>query len=76
MSSTLLNGVIVGKGCMIAAGTLLTEGTEIPDHSLVVGRPGKVIRELSPERVAKLKSYATSYAKNAARFRKARHGAW
>ena len=55
---------------MIAAGTLLTEGTEIPRYSLVVGSPGKVIRQLSPERVAKLRTYASAYAKNAARFRK------
>ena len=70
MSSTLLNGSQLGECSMTAAGTLLIEGVEIPPYSLVVGSPGKVIRQISPERAKQLQAYALAYAENAARFRK------
>lgn len=44
MNATVLDGAIVGKGCLIAAGAVVTPGTKIPDHSLVAGIPGKVVR--------------------------------
>ena len=46
---------------MVAAGTLLTEGTRIPPRSLVMGRPGKVKRELTDEEVAEIRWYADNY---------------
>jgi carbonic anhydrase/acetyltransferase-like protein (isoleucine patch superfamily) len=46
MGSTILNGAKIGKGCLIGAGSLITENKVIPDGSLVMGSPGKVIREL------------------------------
>lgn len=52
--SVVLNGAKIGKNCIIGAGALITEGKEIPDRSLVVGSPGKVIRTLSDEDVAKM----------------------
>jgi carbonic anhydrase/acetyltransferase-like protein (isoleucine patch superfamily) len=61
MGAILLNGVKVGHDCVIAAGSLLTEGTEIPPRSLVMGRPGKVKRELTDEEIAELRWYADSY---------------
>jgi carbonic anhydrase/acetyltransferase-like protein (isoleucine patch superfamily) len=61
MASVLLNGVKVGHDSVIAAGTLLTEGTEIPPGSLVMGRPGKVKRELTPEEVTEIRRYADAY---------------
>ena len=62
MAAVLLNGVHIGHDSVIAAGTLLTEGTRIPPRSLVMGRPGKVKRELTDEEVAEIRWYADNYA--------------
>ena len=61
MGAVLLNGVHVEHDCVIAAGTLLTEGTRIPARSLVMGRPGKVKRTLTDEEVAEIRWYADAY---------------
>jgi len=61
MGAILLNGVIVGADSIVAAGTLLTEGTEIPPRSLVMGSPGKVRREVSDEEAATIRTYAERY---------------
>lgn len=70
MGATVLNGARIGRNCLIGAGALITEGKDIPDNSLVVGAPGKVIRQLDDEAVAKLRQSADSYARNARRFAK------
>jgi len=61
MAAVLLNGVHIESDCVIAAGTLLTEGTRIPARSLVMGRPGKVKRQLTDEEVAEIRWYADNY---------------
>ena len=61
MGAVLLNGVHVEHDCVIAAGTLLTEGTRIPARSLVMGRPGKVKRQLTEEEVAEIRWYSDNY---------------
>ncbi len=61
MGATLLNGVVVGSDSVVAAGTLLTEGTHIPPRSLVMGRPGKLKRELTADEVAEIRWYADNY---------------
>lgn len=61
MAAVLLNGVHIEHDCIIAAGTLLTEGTRIPARSLVMGRPGKVKRQLSDEEVAEIRWYSDNY---------------
>ena len=61
MGAILLNGATVGDDCIVAAGTLLTEGTKIPPRSLVMGSPGKVRRELSEIEVASIRDYADRY---------------
>ena len=61
MRATLLNGVHVGAGSIVAAGTLLTEGVRIPPRSLVMGSPGKVKRELTDAEVAEIQMYADRY---------------
>ncbi|HEX8031385.1 MAG TPA: gamma carbonic anhydrase family protein [Vicinamibacterales bacterium] len=63
MGALLLNGVHIESDCVIAAGTLLTEGTRIPTRSLVMGRPGKVKRQLTDEEVAEIRWYADNYVK-------------
>ncbi|MDD9722714.1 gamma carbonic anhydrase family protein [Sulfitobacter sp. PR48] len=70
MGATILNGARIGRNCLIGAGALITEGKEIPDGSLVMGAPGKVVRQLDEEAIAKLTTSARHYAENAARFAK------
>ena len=69
MGATILNGARIGKGCLIGAGALVTEGKEIPDGSLVMGTPGKVVRDLDEAARAALLESARRYRENAARFR-------
>ncbi|WP_106744265.1 gamma carbonic anhydrase family protein [Yoonia maritima] len=68
MGATVLNGAVIGKGCLIGAGALITEGKVIPDGSLVMGAPGKIIRELDATARAGLKASALHYQENAAKF--------
>ncbi|MDD9715637.1 gamma carbonic anhydrase family protein [Dinoroseobacter sp. PD6] len=69
MGATILNGARIGKGCLIGAGALVTEGKEIPDFSLVMGAPGKVVRTLDETAQAGLLESATGYQANMRRFR-------
>lgn len=69
MGATILNGARIGSGVLVGAGALITEGKEIPDGTLVMGRPGKVTRDLTPEEIARLGQSAAGYRANAARFR-------
>ncbi len=68
MGATVLNGARIGRDCLIGAGALITEGKEIPDGSLVVGAPGKVIRQLDASAIARLADSAERYVQNARRF--------
>ncbi|MCF3594263.1 gamma carbonic anhydrase family protein [Rhodobacteraceae bacterium LMO-12] len=69
MGATILNGAKIGKGCLIGAGALITEGKEIPDGSLVMGAPGKVVRQLDEPALASLLASARHYQDNMRRFR-------
>lgn len=69
MGAIVLNGAVIGTGSLIGAGALVTEGKHIPPGSMVLGTPGKIVRDISPEmRLALVKS-AESYQANAKRFR-------
>jgi carbonic anhydrase/acetyltransferase-like protein (isoleucine patch superfamily) len=61
MGAMLLNGAHVGAESIVAAGTLVTEGSVIPPRSLVMGRPGTVKRALTDDEVAGIRRYADSY---------------
>ena len=61
MGAMLLNGVHVEHDCVIAAGTVVTEGMRIPARSLVMGLPGKVKRQLTDMEVAEIRWYADAY---------------
>jgi carbonic anhydrase/acetyltransferase-like protein (isoleucine patch superfamily) len=63
MGAILLNGVHIEHDSIIAAGTLVTEGTRIPSRSLVMGRPGKVKRRLTDDEVAEIRWYSDVYVK-------------
>ena len=51
MGATILNGAHIGKNSIIGANSLITEGKKIPERSLVMGSPGKVIREVTDEEI-------------------------
>jgi carbonic anhydrase/acetyltransferase-like protein (isoleucine patch superfamily) len=70
INSVVLNGAKIGKGALIGANTLITEGKEIPDGVLVVGSPGKIVRQLKPEERARLLGIATGYVERAALYRR------
>jgi carbonic anhydrase/acetyltransferase-like protein (isoleucine patch superfamily) len=69
MGSTVLNGAVIGRNVLVGAGALVTEGKEFPDGTLVVGRPAKVRRELTPEEIGGLAGSAERYRANMRRFR-------
>ena len=68
IKSVILNRARIGRNCLIGANTLITEGKEIPDRSLVVGSPGKVVRQLSDEEVAFLLWSAEGYVEKLRRY--------
>ncbi|TRD21815.1 gamma carbonic anhydrase family protein [Palleronia caenipelagi] len=68
MGATVLNGAKIGKNCLIGAGALITEGKEIPDGSLVMGAPGKIVRQMDEAAIEGLRRSARHYQENAARF--------
>lgn len=61
MGAIILNGAKVGDNCIIAAGTLVTENKIIPANSLVIGSPGKVIRQVSEDEIKAVKDNALEY---------------
>lgn len=65
MGSIVLDGAIVEDECFIAAGTLVAPGTRVPTRSMVMGRPGKVVRTLRDEEIAEIRSAAEHYVQNA-----------
>ncbi len=69
IQAVLLNNSVVGRHCLVGAAALLTEGKRVPDDSLVIGAPGRVLRELRPEEIADLEASATAYVEYAEMFR-------
>ena len=70
MNAVILNGAKVGKNCLIGANALVTENMEIPDGSLVLGSPAKVVRQLDEATQEKLKLSALHYIDNGQRYQK------
>ena len=68
IGAVILNGARIGKNCLIGANALITEGKVIPDNSLVMGQPGKVVRERDPDHIAVLQMSAEHYVQNWKRF--------
>jgi carbonic anhydrase/acetyltransferase-like protein (isoleucine patch superfamily) len=69
INSVILNGARIGRGALIGANALIPEGKEIPEGVLVVGSPGRVVRELKPEERANLLRIADGYVERAQRYR-------
>jgi len=69
MGAVILNGARIGRECLIGANALITEGKEIPDRSMVVGQPGRVIRQVDDEMAAALRQGAEVYRRRQRQYR-------
>jgi carbonic anhydrase/acetyltransferase-like protein (isoleucine patch superfamily) len=70
MNSTILNGAQIGRNCLIGANTLITENKVIPDNSLVMGAPGRVVRELDEAGISGLTKGADLYVERWRRYQR------
>lgn len=68
IGAVVLNGAVIGNNCLIGAGALITENKVIPDGSVVMGQPGKVVKSLEPSQIAALEMSAQHYVQNWKRF--------
>ncbi len=71
IQAVVLNGARIGRHCLVGAGSLVTEGKEFPDGSMILGSPARVVRQLTPEQIEGLKRSAQGYVANAQRFKSA-----
>jgi carbonic anhydrase/acetyltransferase-like protein (isoleucine patch superfamily) len=69
IKAVVLNGARIGKNCLVGAGAVVTEGKEFPDHSLILGSPARLVRQLTPEQSARARGAAEHYVANAQRHR-------
>jgi len=69
IQAVLLNECVVGKNCLVGASALVTERKQVPDGSMVVGAPGRILRALTPEEIGRMAENAASYVRRAALFR-------
>ncbi|HLN64333.1 MAG TPA: gamma carbonic anhydrase family protein [Symbiobacteriaceae bacterium] len=65
MGSIILNGARLGEHCLVAAGSLITEGAEFPPGSVIMGRPGKVVRQVGERELAMIRRGAATYREKA-----------
>ena len=68
IKAVVLNHAVIGRECLIGANSLIPEGKVIPDRSLVVGSPGRVIRQLGEEEVQRIRWISQHYVENAERY--------
>jgi carbonic anhydrase/acetyltransferase-like protein (isoleucine patch superfamily) len=68
IGARLLSGCEVGEECLIAAGTVITEHRRIPPRSVVMGVPGKIVREIRPEELERTRSVNAHYLELAQRY--------
>jgi carbonic anhydrase/acetyltransferase-like protein (isoleucine patch superfamily) len=68
IGAKLLSGCEIGDECLIAAGTVVTENRRIPSRSVVMGVPGKVMREIRPEELDRTRAINASYVELAQRY--------
>ena len=69
MNAVILNNASIGKHCLIGANALITEGKQIPDGSVVMGSPGKIVRQISDAERMVLEGSAAHYVQNAQRYK-------
>lgn len=69
IGAIILNRAVIGRECLIGAGTLIPEGKSIPDRSVVMGSPGKIVRMVSDDDLARIRLAATHYVAHAHDYR-------
>ena len=69
INAVILNGAKIGRNCIIGANALIPEGKVIPDNSMVLGSPGKIVREVNEKNLALMKMSALHYVENARRYK-------
>jgi carbonic anhydrase/acetyltransferase-like protein (isoleucine patch superfamily) len=69
IKSVILNDAEIGRNCLIGANTLIAEGKKIPDGSLVIGSPGKIVRQLTEDDIRGINAFADYYVKEWKRYR-------
>jgi carbonic anhydrase/acetyltransferase-like protein (isoleucine patch superfamily) len=70
IGSVIMNDAKIGRNCLIGAKSLITEGKEFPEGSLIMGAPAKVVRPLTPQEIAGLPTGALHYVENWRRFKR------
>ena len=71
-NTTILDGAVIGEESVVAAGALVPEGKVFPPRSLIMGVPGKVVRQVSDEEAARLQEQARRYVELAWSYREGR----
>lgn len=71
MGSIVLDGAVIEDECFIAAGSLVPPGMHVPSRSMVMGKPGKVVRALRPEELEAISFASRDYVRNARDFKSA-----
>ena len=61
MHATILNNAMIGNFCIIGSNALVTDGMKIPDYSVVMGTPAKIVKQLTEEQIEKVKQNAQNY---------------
>ena len=69
MGAIILNGATIGPGSIVAAGALIPEGKEFPSRSLIMGAPGKVVREVTAQDLERIAAGARHYQERAGIYR-------
>ena len=69
IQAVVLNHVVIGRNCLVGAGSFVTEGKSFPDGSMIMGSPARLVRALTPDEIEGLSRIALHYVDNAKRFR-------
>ncbi len=68
MGAVILNGTVIGSETLVGAGTLIAENKTFPDGVLILGRPGRIVRELTPQEKKAIRHNAKSYIEQKVRY--------
>jgi carbonic anhydrase/acetyltransferase-like protein (isoleucine patch superfamily) len=75
MGSIVMDGAVIGRNCIVAAGSLVPAGAQFQgDGQVLLGRPAKVVRAVTPEEIAKNEQRAQKYVRNALKYAQAHEG--
>jgi carbonic anhydrase/acetyltransferase-like protein (isoleucine patch superfamily) len=68
IGAIVLNNAKIGRYCLVGAGSLVTEGKEFPDYSMIVGSPAKLLKTLTPEQAERMARGSAIYAERGATY--------